>query len=86
MYAKLVNGELIPAPTNYRGIINYNRYPEKMVEDGYKPVEYTDMPDDGKDKYDDETLEVIEKAKKTYESQYQEKNDKIVQVWKEINE
>ena len=29
MYAKLINDELIPAPTNYRGIINYNKYKKR---------------------------------------------------------
>ena len=85
MYAKLVNGELIPAPTNFRGVINYNRFPERMIEDGYKPVERSVIPEDGLDKYD-ENGELIEKASKSYESQYQEKKNKIVQVWKEINE
>ena len=85
MYAKLINGELIPAPTNYRGIINYNRFPERVSEDGYKLVEYSEIPEDGLDKYGDDG-ELIEKASKTYESHYEDAGNKIVQIWKEINE
>ena len=84
MYAKLINGKLKPAPTNYRGIINYNRYPEKMIEDGYKQVVYNYMPEDGQNKYDEITGEVVEEAKKRYESHWEEQDGKIVQVWTEV--
>ena len=80
MYGKLVNGELILAPTNHRGIINYNLYPERMVEDGYKEVINTEIPDDGLDKYNEEG-ELIEQATKSYTSHYEEQEDKIVKVW-----
>ena len=83
MYAKLIDGKLVEAPNNYRGIINYNRYPERMVEDGYKEVVQTPIPADGVDKYDENTLELIEKASKSYESHYEEQDGRIVQVWNE---
>ena len=87
MYAKLVNGELVEAPYNYRGIINYNKYPERMAEDGYKPVEYTKMPADGQDEYDytdEENPVLVKEATKHYESNWEEQGDKIVQVWDEV--
>lgn len=83
MYAKLVNGQLVTAPTNFRGIINYCRFPERMVEDGYKPVVYTAMPADGIPEYDEETLEIVKEAEKSYESSFEETEHEIVQVWHE---
>lgn len=35
---RLVNGELIEAPTFFRGIMGYNVNLEEMTKDGYKPV------------------------------------------------
>ena len=87
MFAKLSNGKLREAPANYRGIINYNRYPERMAEDGYKPVENTPMPEDGQEVWDDtdELNPVLVKpAEKHYESHWEERGDKIVKVWDEV--
>jgi hypothetical protein len=83
MYGKLVNGELVPAPKNFRGIINYNLYPARMVEDGYKPVVYTQIPADGVDEIDENTLEVLKKAEKKYKSTFKENSRAITQVWVE---
>ena len=38
MYSKLINGELVEEQYNYRGIINYNKYPEWMTKDRYTLV------------------------------------------------
>ena len=87
MYAKLVNGGLKEAPYNYRGIINYNKYPERMVEDGYKPVENTPMPADGIDEYDysdEDNPVLVKEVAKHYESHWEERGDKIVNVWVEV--
>ena len=81
MYAKLINDELIPAPTSYRGIINYNKYPERMAEDDYKEVVYSDMPKDGYAEYNEETGELIKEAEKVYKAKYTIKKNKIVQTW-----
>lgn len=46
MYAKLINGNLQPAP-NPIYIAPYwigNPTPEMLIADGYKPVAYTDPP------------------------------------------
>lgn len=86
MYAKLIDGKLVEAPYNYRGIINYNKYPERMVEDGYKPVENTPIPADGQDEYDytdEDNPVLVKEATKHYESGWEEQTDKIVQVWNE---
>lgn len=86
MYAKLINGELKPAPTNYRGIINYSQYPERMEEDGYKLVEYTPMPEDGRDEYDysdPDNPVLVKEATKQYDSHWEEQDDRIVRVWDE---
>lgn len=87
MYAKLIDGQFSEAPVNYRGIINYNKYPERLAEDGYKPVEYTKMPADGIDEYDytdEENPVLVKKADKQYEFSWEEREDKIVQVWNEV--
>lgn len=87
MYAKLMEGNLQEAPYNYRGIINYNKYPERMVEDGYKEVEYTAIPEDGQDEYDytdEDNPVLIKEATKHYESRWEEIGNKIVQVWQEV--
>lgn len=86
MYAKLVDGKLVEAPNNYRGIINYNKYPERMVEDGYKEVVFTNMPSDGYDEYDMESGELIRKAQVKYKAIYIDAPNQIQQAWVEDNE
>lgn len=38
MYAKLIDGNLVQAPTNYAGVSNFNQDEALMLEHGYKPV------------------------------------------------
>lgn len=46
-YAKLINGRLEYAPkTVTKDRVHYNPYPvELLIEDGYKPLEMTPMPE-----------------------------------------
>lgn len=70
MYAKLQNGMLRSAPktVQWRNCTVNNPSADKLVELGYKPVVYTDMP-----------TEVIEG--KHYESTWEETETEIVQTW-----
>lgn len=70
MYAKLQNGILRSAPRTitWNGCTVNNPSAEKLVELGYKPVRYTDMP-----------AEVVEG--KHYESGWEETETEIVQTW-----
>lgn len=70
MYAKLENGMLHSAPktvTWNRCTVN-NPSVDKLVELGYKPVRYTDMPTDAE-------------SGKHYESSWEETDTEITQVW-----
>lgn len=70
MYAKLENGMLHSAPktVTWKGCTVNNPSADKLVELGYKPVIYTDMP-----------TEVVEG--KRYESGWTEEENEIVQTW-----
>lgn len=70
MYAKLQNGLLRSAPktVTWNGCTVNNPSADKLVELGYKPVRYTDMP-----------VEVVEG--KHYESGWTEEENEIVQTW-----
>ena len=70
MYAKLQNGILRSAPRTitWNGCTVNNPSADKLVELGYKPVRYTDMP-----------VEVVEG--KHYESGWTEEENEIVQTW-----
>lgn len=70
MYAKLQNGFLRSAPktVTWRNCTVNNPSAEKLVELGYKPVRYTDMPTDAE-------------SGKHYESSWEETETEITQVW-----
>ena len=70
MYAKLQNGMLHSAPktVTWNGCTVNNPSADKLVELGYKPVVYTDMPEN--------TTEG-----KHYESTWEEAETEITQVW-----
>lgn len=70
MYAKLQNGMLRSAPktVTWNGCTVNNPSAEKLMELGYKPVRYTDMP-----------TEVVEG--KHYESGWTETESEIIQTW-----
>lgn len=70
MYAKLQNGMLRSAPktVTWNGCTVNNPSAEKLMELGYKPVVYTDMP-----------AETVEG--KHYESTWEETDTEITQVW-----
>lgn len=70
MYAKLQNGMLRSAPktVTWKGCTVNNPSADKLMELGYKPVRYTDMPEN--------TTEG-----KHYESSWEESDTKIIQTW-----
>lgn len=70
MHAKLQNGFLRSAPktVTWRNCTVNNPSADKLVELGYKPVIYTDMP-----------TEVVEG--KRYESGWTETESEIIQTW-----
>ena len=70
MYAKLENGYLRSAPktVQWQGHTVNNPSTDKLVELGYKPVIYTDMPTD------------VETGKH-YESSWTESDTEIIQTW-----
>ena len=70
MYAKLQNGILRSAPKTvvWHGCTVNNPSADKLVELGYKPAIYTNMP-----------AEVVEG--KHYESTWEETETEIVQTW-----
>ena len=70
MYAKLQNGMLRSAPktVTWNGCTVNNPYADKLMELGYKPVVYTDMPEN--------TTEG-----KYYESSWEESDTEIIQTW-----
>lgn len=70
MYAKLQNGILRSAPktvTWHNCTVN-NPSADKLAELGYKPVRYTDMPENTE-------------SGKHYESVWEERETEIVQTW-----
>lgn len=70
MYAKLINGTLRSAPKKviYNNTTVFNPPPDILLELGYLPVTYTDMPTDAPDG-------------QHYESHWQQTDTAIVQVW-----
>ena len=70
MYAKLVNGTLRSAPkkVDYNGKTIFNPPEEILLDMGYFPVAYTDMPMDAPDG-------------QHYESHWKQTDTEIVQVW-----
>ena len=70
MYAKLQNGMLRSAPktVTWNGCTVNNPSADKLMELGYKPVVYTDMPTDAE-------------SGKHYESSWEETETEITQVW-----
>ena len=70
MYAKLQNGILRSAPktVTWRNCTVCNPSPEQLTEQGYKPVRYTDMPENTE-------------SGKHYESSWEETETEIVQTW-----
>lgn len=75
MYAKLQNGFLRSAPktVTWNGCTVNNPSAEKLMELGYKPVVYTDMP---------ESTE----TGKHYESSWEETETEITQVWNLVDD
>lgn len=69
MYAKLIDGNLQIAPKKLPGdgTIVYNPPAEMYLEQGWKPVTFTDEPEAPAGYY--------------YESGWEEQTDAIVQVW-----
>lgn len=70
MYAKLQNGILHSAPktVTWNGCTVNNPSAEKLMELGYKPVVYADMPTDAE-------------TGKHYESSWTETEAEIIQTW-----
>lgn len=70
MYAKLINGTLRSAPkkVDYNGKTIFNPPEEILLDMGYLPVTYTDMPTDASNG-------------QHYESHWEQTDAKIVQVW-----
>lgn len=75
MYAKLQNGMLRSAPktVTWNGCTVNNPSADKLVELGYKPVRYTDMPEN--------TTEG-----KHYESSWTETEAEIIQTWNLVDD
>ena len=75
MYAKLQNGILRSAPktVQWRNCTVNNPSIDKLVELGYKPLVYTDMPEN--------TTEG-----KHYESSWEESDTEIIQVWNLVDD
>lgn len=70
MYAKLISGTLRSAPkkVDYNGKTIFNPPEEILLELGYLPVTYTDMPTDAPEG-------------QHYESHWEQTDTEIVQVW-----
>lgn len=70
MFAKLIDNTLCPAPhtVSWKGHIVNNPSPDKLLELGYLPVTYTDMPTDAPEG-------------QHYELGWQQTDTEIVQVW-----
>lgn len=74
MYAKLISGALRsdPKKVDYNGKIIFNPTEEILLELGYLPVTYTDMPTDAPDG-------------QHYESSWSQTDTEIVQVWEMVD-
>ena len=74
MYAKLVNGALRSAPkkVDYNGKTIFNPPDDVLLDMGYLPVAYTDMPTDAPDG-------------QHYESSWSQNDAEIVQVWELVD-
>lgn len=70
MYAKLINGTLRSAPkkVDYNGKTIFNPTEEILLDMGYFPVTYTDIPTDASNV-------------QRYESRWEQTDTEIVQVW-----
>lgn len=70
MYAKLINGTLRSAPkkVDYNGKTIFNQPDDVLLDMGYLPVTYTDMPTDASNG-------------QHYESHWEQTDAEIVQVW-----
>lgn len=70
MYAKLINGALRSAPNkvDYNGKTIFNQPEEILLDMGYFPVTYTDMPTDASNG-------------QHYESRWEQTDTEIVQAW-----
>lgn len=70
MYAKLISGTLRSAPkkVTYNGKVIFNPPEEILLDMGYLPVTYTDMPTDASNG-------------QHYESYWEYTDTEIVQVW-----
>lgn len=70
MYAKLISGTLRSAPkkVDYNGKTIFNPPKEVLLDMGYLPVAYTDMPTDASNG-------------QHYESHWEQTDTEIVQVW-----
>lgn len=75
MYAKLINGTLQSAPKRviYNSTTIFNPPPDVLLELGYLPVTYTDMPTDAPDGWH-------------YESHWRQADTEIVQVWELVED
>lgn len=75
MYAKLQNGMLHSAPktVTWKGCTVNNPSADKLVELGYKPVVYTDMPENTE-------------TGKHYESSWTETEAEITQMWNLVDD
>lgn len=77
MYAKLIDGQLVYAPrkmnTEIEGepYVVYNPPEEMLLEAGYLPVRYTDMPEPPEDYH--------------YEATWGEESGEIVQGWELVS-
>lgn len=70
MYAKLISGTLRSAPkkVTYNGKVIFNPPEDVLLDMGYLPVTYTDMPSDAPDG-------------QHYESHWEQTDTEIVQAW-----
>lgn len=68
VYAKIINGEYVEAPTELNGIFNYNMDSERLIADGWKKVLFAIIPDESKQ----------------YESVYTETDTNIIEILQEI--
>lgn len=74
MYAKLINNRLQPAPkqVQYNGNTIFNPPPDVLMELGYLPVTYTDMPADAPEG-------------QHYESGWERTDTEILQTWQLVD-
>ena len=74
MYAKLINGTLRSAPkkVDYNGKTIFNPTEDVLLDMGYLPVTYTDVPTDATEG-------------QHYESHWEQTDAKIVQVWELVD-